>query len=370
MRWDIFCKVIDNLGDIGVCWRLARQLAMEHGFIVRLWVDKPGTLSLLLPGFEPERARQAIAGVEIIRWDTPLDFADAAADVVIEAFACALPAEYLRAMTLRSPPPCWINLEYLSAESWVADCHGLASPHPTLPLVKFFFFPGFTPQTGGLIRERSLLEQQARFRRHAGRDKLLAALGLRADADTLLASLFCYDAAPVAALLSAWRETPLLCLVPPGKPLAAVQGCLGGDGPWQCGQARIVPIPFLPQTDYDRLLWACDLNFTRGEDSFTRAQWAGKPLVWHIYPQEGMAHWGKLNAFLERYTAAWPVDERALLLDFWRDWNAQGEHIGRLWPALRQHLPRLTRHAEDWRRQLANQEDLAAALVNFCRLKV
>ena len=39
LSWDIFCTVVDNYGDIGVCWRLARQLAAEHGFAVRLWVD-------------------------------------------------------------------------------------------------------------------------------------------------------------------------------------------------------------------------------------------------------------------------------------------------------------------------------------------
>ena len=27
LLWDIFCQVIDNHGDVGVCWRLARELA-------------------------------------------------------------------------------------------------------------------------------------------------------------------------------------------------------------------------------------------------------------------------------------------------------------------------------------------------------
>ena len=27
MLWDLFCRVIDNHGDLGVCWRLARDLA-------------------------------------------------------------------------------------------------------------------------------------------------------------------------------------------------------------------------------------------------------------------------------------------------------------------------------------------------------
>ncbi|HET9045379.1 MAG TPA: elongation factor P maturation arginine rhamnosyltransferase EarP, partial [Casimicrobiaceae bacterium] len=38
-RWDVFCKVVDNFGDAGVCWRLARQLVAEHDLAVTLWID-------------------------------------------------------------------------------------------------------------------------------------------------------------------------------------------------------------------------------------------------------------------------------------------------------------------------------------------
>ncbi len=48
---DIFCAVVDNYGDIGVCWRLARQLAHEHGMTVRLWVDD---LVRTIPRSQPE----------------------------------------------------------------------------------------------------------------------------------------------------------------------------------------------------------------------------------------------------------------------------------------------------------------------------
>ena len=49
MLWDIFCKVIDNHGDIGVCWRLATQLA-ARGHEVRLWVDDAAALDWMAPG--------------------------------------------------------------------------------------------------------------------------------------------------------------------------------------------------------------------------------------------------------------------------------------------------------------------------------
>ena len=38
MQWDVFVRVIDNYGDVGVCWRLACGLA-ARGEQVRLWLD-------------------------------------------------------------------------------------------------------------------------------------------------------------------------------------------------------------------------------------------------------------------------------------------------------------------------------------------
>ena len=150
--WDIFCRVIDNYGDIGVCWRLARQLVREHGKTVRLWVDDLPSLSAICPEARPDVSSQQVAGVRICHW-RPDFVTDSTASVVIEAFACELPPDYIAAMAQRPQRPCWINLEYLTAEAWADGCHGMASPHPELPLVKHFFFPGFTRLTGGLLRE-------------------------------------------------------------------------------------------------------------------------------------------------------------------------------------------------------------------------
>ncbi len=145
---DIFCTVIDNLGDAGVCWRLARQLATEYDWQVRLWIDDPAPIALLAPD-------HAAVPVTVHPWAG--DFGGVTpAQIVIEAFACELPPRYVEAMAALPRPPVWLNLEYLSAEDWVAGCHGLPSPHPRLPLVKHFFFPGFVAGTGGLLREKNL----------------------------------------------------------------------------------------------------------------------------------------------------------------------------------------------------------------------
>ncbi|GHT93163.1 hypothetical protein AGMMS49545_11940 [Betaproteobacteria bacterium] len=349
---DLFCKVIDNLGDIGVCWRLARQLAVEHGLAVRLWVDEPAPLAALAP--------DDVAGVRVCLWSEPLVF-ETVADVVIEAFGCELPENYVRAMAAQPSPPVWINLEYLGLEDWVEGCHGMASPHPRLPLTKHFFFPGFTARTGGLLRETDLLSGAT-----ASRRRTMAGTPSLPEEDPLLVSLFCYDPAPFAPLLTAWLEddAPLVCLVPPGKPLAVARACLQGDAPWTMGNVRIVPIPFLSQDDYDELLFACDLNFVRGEDSFVRAQWAGKPFVWQIYPQEEDAHRQKLDAFLDRYRPD------PCLARFWRAWNGRDADFTQDWRRLRQALPEVARHNRAWREKLLAQKDLASALVNFCAARV
>ena len=150
-RWDIFCTVVDNYGDVGTCWRLARQLAGEHGAEVRLWVDQLHCLSQLCPAVSTSADQQHVGRIEIRRWRSDFPQVEAA-DVVIEAFACELPERYIAAMVRRTVAPVWINLEYLSAEAWVEGCHRRASLRTKWPLTKYFFFPGFTPRTGGLLR--------------------------------------------------------------------------------------------------------------------------------------------------------------------------------------------------------------------------
>ena len=137
--------------------------------------------------------------------------------------------------------------------------------------------------------------------------------------------------------------------------------------------------PFLPQDAYDLLLWACDLNFVRGEDSFVRAQWAGRPFVWNIYPTDDGAHWVKLAAFLTRYTQALDATSAAAVAALWKAWNrreadepaqhqvlgAQDPGVAQAWPAFESRLPALALHAGRWAADLAARADLASQLVDF-----
>jgi uncharacterized repeat protein (TIGR03837 family) len=369
----IFCKVVDNYGDIGICWRLARQLRQEHGLAVTLWVDDLKSFRRIWPEVDIDAAVQSVAGVTVRHWrDNEGQFAPQdIADIVIEFFGVDIPPGYIAAMAAREPKPVWLNLEGLSAEDWVEGCHMLPSMHPRLKLTKHFFFPGFTSKTGGLLRERALEEQRRQFLADpAAAAAFLAQFGVTHDemASTKV-SLFCYPHAQVAQLFSVWQgaSEPVCCLVPEGVAADAVAAFLGAPG--QAGASarkgglNVHVLPFVPQTDYDKLLWACDLNFVRGEDSFVRAQWAGKPFIWHIYPQDENLHHKKLRAFLQRYAPGFDG-----LADFslhWNDAQPASADWRALWQALHDEMPALAAHADAWHRQMLENGDLASNLLGF-----
>jgi uncharacterized repeat protein (TIGR03837 family) len=282
----------------------------------------------------------------VLAWPGPTDLAD----VVVEAFGCDPPDAYVAGMAAHAaqgPAPVWINLEYLSAEPYVARCHGLPSPQRN-GLTKWFYYPGFTAGTGGLLREPDLARDLQRF----DRPDWLASLGAQVTAGERLVSLFCYDNAALPALLQALADTPTLLLLAPGHAQRQVADAPPG--------VRTVRLPWLTQTDFDHLLWACDLNFVRGEDSLVRALWAGTPFVWQAYPQDDGAHFAKVRAMLDE--AALPAEAATL----WRAWNG--------WPgAPALALPRAgavqtwRQAALDWRARLWRQDDLSTQLRSYAR---
>ncbi len=443
---DIFCTVVDNYGDIGVSWRLARQLAHEHGMMVRLWVDDLSSFRRLCPDVDAALDVQRCHSVEVRRWhglDSPFALtirqahgrvrqayrrvdggASGAeqnglrylspngdektiqpAELVIEAFGCVLPESYIAAMAAQARKPVlssvegpvWINLEHLSAEEWVAGCHGLPSPHPSLPLVKYFFFPGFTPDTGGLLLESDLMARRDGFQR----DPLAIAafwhaLGVPpSKPDEVRVSLFCYENPALSALFSAWSEssTPILCLVPEGRALPQVAEFFGlaqavpGES-FRRGSLEVRVLPFMEQDRYDELLWACDLNFVRGEDSCVRAQWAARPFVWHIYPQHDKVHIKKLRAFMDIYCSGCSPDTAHAMRVLWEGWNngegteqaistkplvlssvegsgqAASTGSGQAWNDFWVHQSMLRQHAQAWAQHLSGNS-LALNLLNF-----
>lgn len=348
---DIFCTVIDNFGDIGVAWRLARQLVAESGWSVRLWVDDLETFAKLAPALNPDKRWQHLGEIVVEHWHEP--FVDEPslqiADVVIEAFACDLPPAYLAAMAERTPSPVWLNLDYLSSEDWVADFHLKPSPHPRLPLNKWFFFPGLGAHTGGVLIESALADAREQFQRDpAARAALFETLGIAVPSrDAIVVSVFAYENPALAGLFAQWRDgaTPVLALVPVGRIGPDVAQFLGIDTfdartRATRGNLSVHALPFVDHETYDRVLWACDINFVRGEDSFVRAQLAARPFVWHIYPQNDNAHQPKLDAALAHYTERLAPEAAQALTQFWHAWNGIPAAVAEPQPAFATELAR------------------------------
>jgi uncharacterized repeat protein (TIGR03837 family) len=345
--WDIFCRVVDNYGDIGVCWRLAKQLQAEHGLQVRLWVDDWVVAQHLIPALN---STTQVDGVDIQDWHDAADFSHAA-DVVVEAFAGGLPPSYLTAMQAQQSK--WINLEYLSAETWVDDFHGKPSPQAG-GMVRHFYFPGFTPKTGGLLREKTLKPLE---------------IGTQQQDSALTISLFSYPDAAIAELLAALSEAKqtVHVLVPASAILPTIAqffglGALAVGDSIRKKNLTVTVLPFLSQADYDALLRDCDLNFVRGEDSWVRAIWAAKPFIWQPYMQEEGAHLQKLNAFLSLFYANF--NQKELPCKAHQYWAA-GHAPHTFWGDYLAQLPAIAAYTHVQSQALAAQADLATQLIAF-----
>lgn len=335
LQWDIFCRVIDNHGDLGVCWRLARSLACQ-GAKVRLWVDDASALRWMAPAGHPR--------VHVHPW--PDDAPCRPGDVVVEAFGCELPLTFQALLGQDPQASTWLNLEYFSAEAYVARMHGLPSPvlsGPAKGCTKWFFYPGLTPATGGLLREPDLPPPRS----------------TRTD-QPLCVSLFCYEPANLAPMLERLSNLPqpVTLKITAGR----AQQAMAALGP-RTASARLdcQTLPYLSHEAFDALLHSSDLNFVRGEDSLVRALWAGQAFVWQIYPQSDGAHQHKLTAFLDALQA--PSIVRA-----WHDfWNADRPQPCPALSPPEWHI--WQRWALQTQARLRQQTDLARQLIDFVAKK-
>jgi uncharacterized repeat protein (TIGR03837 family) len=220
-----------------------------------------------------------------------------------------------------------------------------------------------------------LLAARNAFRSNAAaRAAMWQRIGVAPATGGLTVSLFSYANPALPALLDTWAEgdESILCIVPEGVARSELDAWAGGavphlGTPLVCGRLTIVVAPFVDQDDFDRRLWACDVNFVRGEDSFVRAQWAGQPFIWQIYPQAEDVHLLKFDAFLMRFEAGLAAAPAQAQRAFWYAWNAgDPDGAASAWFAYRAALPVLAAHGQGWSRALGRTTDLATALVRFC----
>lgn len=368
MRIDVFCNIVDNYGDAGVCWRLVRRLAetapsapLNHSNrdcaqdSIRLFCDDLELLNQLA-GTDAKIFGKSL-GIEILTWaDSQNDalIGLALPDLIIESFGCDLPPSYL-AQVSQNTSCVILNLEYLSAEDWIESHHGLSSPSGKLK--KYFFFPGFSKNTGTVLQGK--LPKQG--------DLLPASLKAVWDktrSDALKICLFCYDTPEMRTFVELFKYLDqkidfLVCYGQASQLIKEIKPSLMGH--LASSNIQCISVPFISQDDFDYLLSLCDLNIVRGEDSFVRAGWAAKPFIWQIYPQDDGAHHLKLEAFLDKYLKNSPLESsqairQAMRLSDPKSWLNQ--------------LPEMTKYAIQWRKKLDEltlDGDLALQIRKFLK---
>lgn len=364
--------MVDNFGDAGVCWRLARQLSAERGHKVRLIIDRPDYVSRLgaphalrrqLGQYQPQSEFAAgelflLDGVAVFDWSKPpltaLQSLTSRPDVVIAAFQCELPAD-VRAQVDRPPSaqlPLWLNLDYLSAQTWVDSSHGLPSVKPS-GAIEWFFLPGFTEASGGLIRERSAADCALPIELTACR------------ADSLRVSLFCYGDQPLGWLAGERADL----IVTAGCDQNEVRRQFGAPADavvHDAGQTRLVFLPWLDQSQYDALLQVCDLNVVRGEDSWIRAIWAAQPFIWRPYPQSLGTDTQKLQAFLDRLLAEFDTADAAVVRELMLGVQSRRQPQA-AWLEWRRRRVSIAEGHRRFSTGLSRQTDLATRLEVFVR---
>lgn len=278
----IFCDVIDNFGDAGFCLRLSRDLCKFYN--VTLFCNNLTVLKKITN----KEDLSSSSKLQIYSWPNSNNYYHSP-NIVIEAFSCRVPSclidEY------KKNNPLIIELEYLTAESFADDCHGLASFSDGLP--RYFFFPGFTHKTGGLIFEKDFIE-------YANKSSICNS------SSTKILTLFSYHEANHYALIKALSNSKFKFEINlfEGLQLEAINKLLStnlniGDN-LKLDNINFKVIPMVSQKEYDKMLISSDLNLVRGEDSIVRAMFSGKPFLWNIYPQEENAHKLKLEALFSR----------------------------------------------------------------------
>ena len=335
---DIHARRIDNYGDAGWSWRLAREFAYRKtATTVRFFFDDLELLSRMEPSLSPELTHQRVEGVEV--YDINRLTAEEAAsiqhpDLLLEIFGTTPPERLYPSLLL--PAKLRIQMEYLSAESWTVESHLLPSPLGWGP-PRHFYFSGFSPESGGILLD-SRFDKDAREVKADSEGTLtrfLQPFGLASPpgGDPLKVFFFPYRGRYTGLIeaLKRYRRPVLLFLLGKESRLSLEEQfgspLLPGQSR-QHGSLTLLPFPFLPLREFDRLMALSDLLFVRGEDSLARAVQLGKPFLWQAYRQENDYQLVKVEAFLKHWSSLVPPGALESFLTLWYHYNRKFENEG------------------------------------------
>lgn len=312
---DIFCEIIDNFGDIGVVYRISKELKkIFQNVRIRIVLNRLEEFKAINKKVK-DTDYQEIDGLICVTEKYVKENIETfgVSDVFIEAFGCNVPEEYVKAAKENSK--LWINLEYLSGEKWIEDFHLCESLIDSKTLKKIFFMPGFSEKSGGVIIDSGFLERmkygkenrdevfKKYFKDFDLKDKFIGTVfSYEKNFENLLETLKNYKKETVLLLMGEKTQKSFSEILK--KNLTEDYGNIV-----KYGKITMIYSDFFSQEEYEEIISASDFNFTRGEDSFVRGIILGKPFMWHIYLQEEKAHMDKIKAFTERFKESVEVSE-------------------------------------------------------------
>ena len=331
----VLCKVVDNFGDIGTAWRLCRRLAkIQSKYKICLVVDDLNAFSII-SGKDPSVIASEVTPpviarseatwqslftdeIEIYPWNDSSLCNEVFSrndgerlQIILELFQCGRPdwMEKILFEEKLNRTVQIIMIDYLTAEKYAEDFHCLKSLTRSAKVQKVNFMPGFTEHTGGLIIDDE------------------------------------------------WKELP-----PYNK-----------DGPvleftytTKCAYLDNKKLPYMPQTEWDKMMKQCSVLFVRGEESMSRACLSGIPFVWQAYPQSEEYQLVKVRALLERMRPHFAPQDFEIVEKAWLAINGEGP-----FDRLRDHteflknVPRLVPAFQDFALSLRKNGDLCTNLMTF-----
>lgn len=348
----ILCKVVDNFGDIGFVYRLAKNLVqLNPQREIRIAVDNLAAFNKIESSVDPDLAEQVleVACADSLQAQEGADKAgnegkpktagrlkifDATnaavcarewtkkpARVILECFQCGRP-DWLEALLFDGVTRALIiNIDYLTAEDYAEEFHRLKSGTRSPLVRKVNFMPGFTAKTGGLILDAAAESaRKAMTLRAANESKPKSAPATENGFITKTAGpqilMFSYpkDFAPIIRAILRWNKAAQVNLAQGAGKESFLSAKNAGD-------LKINQMPFLSQEEWDKNLYAQDILFVRGEDSLSRACLSGKPFVWQAYLQDDNYQLVKVRALLARMRPHFDLKDFAALENFWLLYN-------------------------------------------------
>lgn len=312
----VLCKVVDNFGDVGVVWRLCRELLKKDSTLkINLIIDDLKAFSCIWSEVEVGKEFQIVCGINVYDWNNYdycysefLQNDGEKLQIILECFQCGRP-EWMEKILFEDKLQRTVQIimiDYLTAEKYAEDFHCLQSLTRSAKVQKVNFMPGFTEKTGGLIigdewknlPERKVDGSVLIFTYERNWKPLVR--GILESQVAVRNGVKVAQGRGMQSFVDAWNEENAQSVI---------------------HNAKLEVLNYLSQNEWDKMMRNCSVLFIRGEESMSRACLSGIPFVWHAYPQSDEYQLVKVNALLEIMKVHFKSEDFEIIEKVWLCFN-------------------------------------------------